>query len=80
MLHANVVATAWSCESLVSIALQLIVLSITRFYLTNQIKRKDNNMKQNFRTRITIKKSLNSVLETLWSIGTSLTASAVLLS
>jgi len=73
-------ADAASCSSFVSVAIQLIILVLTKIYLNEQIKRKETIMKQVKRNDSTIKKSLNSVLETLWSIGTSITASAVLLS
>ena len=76
MLYAD----AASCSSFVSVVLQSIVLTITRFYLNEKNKRKETHMKQVKRNDSTIKKSIISVLETLWSIGTSITASAVLLS
>ena len=73
-------ADAASCNSFVSVAIQLIILVLTKIYLMSQINRKETFMKQVKRNDSTINKSIISVLETLWSIGTSITASAVLLS
>lgn len=67
-----------SGNSFVSVVHQLIILVLTRFFLNHKLNNeKEVHMKQYKKFNNLINSSINSILETLWAIGTSITASAV---
>ena len=67
------------CDSFVPIAFSLITLIILKSVVTKTINKKEVYMRQVIRFEHTIKSIMISTLETIWAIGTSITASAVMI-
>lgn len=69
-----------SCDGYVPIALLVFTLTVIRFFL-NLVKfkhRKEMHMEHKNNVKITLKNGLTSLVETVWAIGTSITAAGVL--